>query len=238
MDNSERFMQAFRSIESYLRKINEDYRIDGFARSLRDASKSDKTLRNYLDILLEYAELRNAIVHTLTSDGKPIAEPHKEVVENIEHVAKMLNAPPRVSTIFKSGKVVTIDLNDTVDKALKIIGEKSFSQIPVYEGRQFRGILTTNAIARWMAFVGEEERACIKDMPIRAVMDYAEEDEAVEFVSRKATLFEIAASFSEFSALGKRLEAILVTENGKRSETPLQIITIWDIPLISETLNS
>jgi len=66
MDNSERFMQAFRSIEGYLRKINEDYRVDGFARSLRDASKSDKTLRNYLDILLEYAELRNAIVHTLT----------------------------------------------------------------------------------------------------------------------------------------------------------------------------
>lgn len=81
-------MQAFRSIEGYLRKINEDYRVDGFARSLRDASKSDKTLRNYLDILLEYAELRNAIVHTLTSDGKPIAEPHKEVVRILNTLPK------------------------------------------------------------------------------------------------------------------------------------------------------
>jgi len=87
-----------------------------------------------------------------------------------------------------------------------------------------------------MAFVGDEERAYIKEIPIRDVMDYAEEDEAVEFVSRKATLFEIAASFSEFSALGKRLEAILVTENGRRSETPLQIITIWDLPAISAAL--
>ncbi|WP_292596963.1 CBS domain-containing protein [Mesotoga sp. UBA6090] len=131
---------------------------------------------------------------------------------------------------------MTIDLNDTLDKALKIIGEKSFSQIPVYEGRQFRGILTAYEIARWMAFVGEEERAYIKEMPIRDVMDYAEEDKAVKFVSRKATLFEIAASFGVFSALGKRLEAILVTENGRRSETPLQIITIWDLPTISAAL--
>ncbi|CCU83750.1 hypothetical protein PHOSAC3_120364 [Mesotoga infera] len=35
----------------------------------------------------------------------------------------------------------------TAWKRLKIIAEKSYSQIPVYHGDQFKGILTTSAIA-------------------------------------------------------------------------------------------
>lgn len=236
MDNSERFMQAFRSIEGYLSRFNEDYRIDGFSRSLRDLSKRDKVLRSFLDMLLEYAELRNAIVHTLTSDAKPIAEPHDEVVQDIERIARMLNNPPKVTSVFGYEKVATIDIKDSLEKALTIIAEKSYSQIPVYDGDEFIGILTTNAVARWMAGVDNEERANIRKTRVHDVMKYAEEDEAVEFVSRKSTLFDIVDSFGEFSALGKRLEAILVTENRRRSETPLQIITIWDVPTMSAVL--
>ncbi|MBN2219133.1 MAG: CBS domain-containing protein [Kosmotogaceae bacterium] len=236
MENSERFMHAFRSIEGYLSRFNEDYRIDGFSRSLRDLSKSDKVLRNFLDMLLEFAELRNAIVHTVTEDAKPIAEPHDEVVQEIERIARMLNDPPKVASVFGYEKVATIDVKDSLEKALSIIAEKSYSQIPVYDGGKFMGILTTNTIARWMAGTHEEERTNSRKTRVREVMEYAEEDETVKFVSRKANLFDIVASFGEFSGLGKRLEAIIVTENGRRSETPLHIITIWDVPTIFAVL--
>lgn len=142
-----RFVRVFGTTEGYLSRFNKDYRIDGFSRSLRGLSKSDRVLRSFLDILLEYAELRNAIVQTVTADTGPIAEPHGEVVQDIERIARMLNDPPRITSVFGYEKVATIDTNDSLEKALKIIAEKSYSQIPVYDGDQFKGILTTNAIA-------------------------------------------------------------------------------------------
>lgn len=53
-----------------------------------------------------------------------------------------------------------------------------------------------------MAGADEEERANIGKTWARNVMEYAEEDETVEFANRKATLSNIVASFGEFRALG------------------------------------
>ncbi|WP_099771385.1 CBS domain-containing protein [Mesotoga sp. H07.pep.5.3] len=147
MENSVGFLRAFATTEGYFSRFNEDYRIDGYSRSLRGLSKSDKVLRSFLDILLEYAELRNVIVQTVTADTGPIAEPHDEVVQDIERIARMLNDPPRITSVFGYEKVAKIDTNDSLEKALKIIAERSYSQIPLYDGDQFKGILTTNAIA-------------------------------------------------------------------------------------------
>ena len=111
-------MRVFGTTKGYFSRFNEDYRIDGFFRSLRGLSKSDKVLRSFLDILLEFAELRNAIVQTVTADTRPIAEPHGEVVQDIERIARMLNDPPRITSVFGYEKVATIDTNDSLEKAL------------------------------------------------------------------------------------------------------------------------
>jgi len=118
MENSVGFLRAFATTEGYFSRFNEDYRIDGYSRSLRGLSKSDKVLRSFLDILLEYAELRNVIVQTVTADTGPIAEPHDEVVQEIERIARMLNDPPRITSVFGYEKVATIDTNDSLEKAL------------------------------------------------------------------------------------------------------------------------
>ncbi len=146
MENSVRFVRVFGTTKGYFSRFNEDYRIDGFSGSLSGLSKSERVLRSFLHILLEYAELRNAIVQTVTADTRPIAEPHDEVVQDIERIARMLNDPPRITSVFGYEKVATIDTSDSLEKALKIIAEKSYSQIPVYDGNEFKGILKTNAI--------------------------------------------------------------------------------------------
>jgi hypothetical protein len=47
---------------------------------------------------------------------------------------------------------------------------------------------------------------------------------------------EVLEAFSKAGENGKRLEAILVTNSGKRDEKPTRIITIWDIPEINSQL--
>jgi len=53
---------------------------------------------------------------------------------------------------------------------------------------------------------------------------------------RDSTLFEALERFQDFERRGKKLEAVLITQNGKLSETLLGIITIWDLPKIYEAL--
>lgn len=53
-----------------------------------------------------------------------------------------------------------------------------------------------------MAGAGEEVRASISKTRSRNVMEYAEEDETVEFANRKATRSNIVAPCGEFRALG------------------------------------
>ncbi|CCU83751.1 hypothetical protein BG32_13905 [Mesotoga sp. HF07.pep.5.2.highcov] len=117
MKNSVRFVRAFATTEGEFSRFNEDNQIDEFSRSLRGLSKSDKVLRSFLEVLLEYSELRNAIVQTVTADTGPIAEPHGEVVQDIERIARMLNDPPRITSVFGYEKVAKIDTNDSLEKA-------------------------------------------------------------------------------------------------------------------------
>ncbi|RLL85763.1 hypothetical protein Y696_05775 [Mesotoga sp. H07pep.5.4] len=42
MENSVRFLRAFATTEGYFSRFNEDYWIDGYSRSLRGLSKSDR----------------------------------------------------------------------------------------------------------------------------------------------------------------------------------------------------
>jgi hypothetical protein len=44
------------------------------------------------------------------------------------------------------------------------------------------------------------------------------------------------AAFDDFLHRGKRLDAILVTENGRASEQPLDIVTIHDIPMLRRVI--
>ncbi len=237
-DNSRRFIEAYKTIEMYLRKagnIPDDF---SFSKALNEKAEHDRLLRPYRSKLLEYAKLRNVIVHSRTPDGAAIAEPHDSVVEEIESIARMLLDPPKITSLKGGEKVTTIEAKDPIGKALEIIKEKSFSQIPVYSGKEYRGLLTTNAVARWMASASEKERAFIYDCPVERVLSYAEENEDVRFVRGSTNLFEVLEAFGKAGESGKRLEAILVTDSGKRDEKPTRIITIWDIPEINSRLQT
>lgn len=238
ISNSTRFIESYKTIEMYLKKAANSPDDFSFSKVLNERAEHDRLLRPYKSKLLDYARLRNAIVHSKTPDGAAIAEPHDSVVEEIEFIAQVLLNPPKV-TFLKSGeKVTTIEAEEPIGDALKIINEKSFSQIPVYSGKEYIGLLTTNAVARWMASVSEEERAFIYDCSVERVLSYTEENEDVRFVGGSTNLFEVLEAFSKAGENGKRLEAILVTNSGKRDESPTQIITIWDIPEINRRLET
>lgn len=234
MNNYERFMNAFTAIEKYLRKYKtSDKTHESFYGLVEKAKKKDAIVRQYELDLKELADLRNAITHERT-DGHPIAEPYPSTVDLIEKICNALKNPPRAREF--QGKVSSVSPEKDLKDVLEVIRNNAYSQVPVYDDSGYRGILTTNTIARWLSSTSEDGLAVIDDVKVSEVLEHAEDSEMVEFVKANDNLFEVLDLFSKANENGRKLEAIIITQNGKKKEKPLGIITVWDIPKILKKL--
>ena len=82
----------------------------------------------------------------------------------------------------------------------------------------------------------EEDIFSLSETTVENVLEFTEEKNNYCFLSRNATIFEALERFRGHQQEGKRLEAILVTNSGGKTEDLLSIITIWDLPRILKKL--
>ena len=234
--NSSRFLDAFNRIESQLRKIaGQDRRVPFY--SLVDiASKSSSAVRLWSTTLREFADLRNAIIHERT-DGHVIAEPNDDSVRHIEHIVTMLTKPPTTIPRFQKD-VLVLKPGDSVADAATIMLRDSFSQIPICDDRGFVALLSANTLSRWLGSSISTDIFCLSETAIEAVLGFSEDQDNCSFLGRNHTVFDALEKFHSYEREGKRLEAILVTQNGKPTESILGIITVWDMPKIYQMLES
>jgi predicted transcriptional regulator len=237
MVNSQRFLNAFNSIERHLHKLVKKEKVTSFYSLVDSAGESNAAVRHFKTDLKEYADLRNAIVHERT-DEHVIAEPNDEAVAHLERIAFLLLDPPKVLPDFQS-QVRTLAITDPIANAVKVMYEQSFSQMPIYDAKTFSGLLTTNTVARWLGDNVQTGIVSLNDTLVAHVFNnYTENKDNFSFLARDSTLFDVMEKFQKYQKGGKRLEAMLITDSGKLSEKLLGIITIWDLPRIQEKLGS
>lgn len=227
--NAERFLTAYNRIDKALKT---KHRIDfyiSFTRMIDRLRHKDALVQKYEIDLKQYAELRNAIVHERTEPEYWIAEPHDEVVERIEHIANQLINPELVYPKFKRS-VTTFQTTDILRSVLKAIKAHQYTQFPVYEGDQFAGLLTGSGIVRWLAEKVGDDLSVIETKPLGQLLEYEKRKENCVFMNRNMSVFAAKEYFvSRMEQEMLRLEAILITENGKKNEKLLGIITPIDL---------
>ncbi|SES66577.1 CBS domain-containing protein [Oceanobacillus limi] len=222
--NSEKFLAAFNRIEKALKQEMKNGKGIGFSKSVKILSKYNSIISKYSDDLLQYAELRNAIVHDKIDTMHAIAEPHDSVVEKIEGIEKEITQPKLVVPMFER-KVVTFQVEDSLSKVLSAIHNRGFSKFPVYQGKEFKGLFTESAITKWLA---DNHFASGSETLIKEILPY-QKNENFKFISKTATVYEAIGIFREQIGKGNRIDALLITENGKNAEELLGIITSWDM---------
>ena len=226
--SSKRFLRAFNRIEKHLKVQARVSQSDSFSSAVKAAAGSDGAVRRNATHLLEYAELRNAIVHDGMGKDHPIAEPHEETVAHIERILGLLTTPPQLLPTFKRDVEMT-SLETPVGHALKIMFEKKFSQLPVYQARTFVSLLTTDTVARWLADQLTDIEL-VEEAEVAMVLPYAEDAETWKFVARDTTPFEASELFHAADERGVPLNALLITHSGRSDESLLGIITLADFP--------
>jgi len=166
--NSDRFFEAFNEIEDCLQRLTKKGKGQSFYSLVDTASESPPTVHQFSTGLKEFADLRKAFVHERT-DGHIIAERNDKIVEAIEHIASFLLNPPKVIPRFQC-KVEAVSVGDPIAKAVTTMYEESFSQVPVYEGTTFVGLLTANTVPRWLGASVTEDIFSISETPVSDVL--------------------------------------------------------------------
>ena len=228
--NSERFLSAFNSIHDYI-KIQLDKR-DQFIKFVDGVNllrKKNYVLNRHYDDLIIFNKLRNVIVHERYHVEFVIAEPHEEIVDKIESIMKDLVQPETVFPKY-SQNVRGFSTRDLLVEVLKVVKERGFSQFPVYHKGNFVGLLTENGITNWLSRSLLRDTCFLSETKIADVLGFEEKESNYLFISRNLSVFEAKSKFLDHLNNGNaRLDALLITENGKPNESLLGIITAWDI---------
>lgn len=223
---SERFEVAFNQVHDAMKdivKINDDR----FVVLVKVGAKKYQVIETFKKDLEQYAKLRNAIVHEKMEVGYYIAEPNAKVVEHIEKIANVFNRPNYALSIATK-KVLYFDYNDSILKVTEAIRQYNYSKFPIYKSKEFIGLLTSGSIVKWMAQNMVSNSVNLADTHIFDIMKY-EKDHPIEFVAKSTNIFDVETIFGKSHKVKKKLEAVIITENGKKDEVPLGIITPWDL---------
>lgn len=225
--NSERFIVAYNRIDKALLKMTNLASHMSFSRKIDKAKEMNALIRQYEDDLREFGSLRNVIIHNRTGYQYAIAEPHDEVVELIELIESKLSNPVTVDELFQRN-VHTLQAKETLAEGLKVIKANKFNQLPIYEKKRFIGLVTANGIMNWLA---DQQAECISAMnsTLYDVYNREKRKKTYRFVKSTMSVYEAEEFFKKSITSGRRLEALLITEQGGKDEKLLGIITPLDL---------
>lgn len=231
--NVERFLAAFQAIEGDLRGRVVDPGRDGhisFPELLRGART---VIPRGLELdLRELSELRNALVHG--TNGRVMAEPTRDAVDQIEHIRDLLLSPPLVIDLVRRGTVVTVSPRSSLASAVARMRSDGFSQLPVYGPAGYVGLLTTQTIVRWLADTGMD--AARSRPTIGDVLARAEATDECQMLPASTTAMDALDAFDASRQAGHELVSIILSEHGRTDVPPLAIVTVHDLPRLVEAV--
>ena len=235
--NARRFLDAFHAIEQGLRDRSTKpftKNEEGFSDLVRDSKELEEGQKQRLR---QYSRLRNAIVHNPYEDGLvPIASPRNDVVQWMETQAIIIERPPLVKDVLKLRDPQVLSEDDDVSIFLALAGEPTnFSQAPFRDVSGKLRLITTNSVARWVAEEYTPGIGVVLDNArVRDFTRFAEDGDRLVLKPRDLRAVEAARIFG--GSAGNPPAAIVLTEHGKDSETPLGMCVQADVAALLRSL--
>ena len=233
--NSLRFIGCYNSIDQTLKKQGRLKRSTSYTEAVRRMARTNALVRKYEEDLIDFGRLRNAIVHN-ADPNQVIAEPHLEVVEKYEKIAKMISQPPLAINTISKRVVGCIEYNVKLKKVIAYGYETGFSNIPVFKDGMLIGVANGQKILDVMGKKLYEKQDLSKYIEDTEIQDVIKEFDNLNYyaiVDEKATLETILSMFAE----NRKLLVVLITKTGSLLETPIGIITTSDIMEINQVLD-
>lgn len=225
--NAERFLTAYNNIDYGLRTIYGFKRSMSFSDVVRRSVVLNSVVRKYEDDLIDYGRLRNAIVHQ-GNHKFIIAEPHDDIVENIERLAELITEPPLAVDMVGNKEVITINHDMKVADAMDLIYRTGYGNLPTYQGEKLVGILNARKLLSVLGErvnVGVNLETFVRETAVGEILPQMGDDYYFMLADQKLTIDNAMNYFEN----NRKLLIILITKDGKDTGKPLKIISNADI---------
>jgi CBS domain-containing protein len=140
------------------------------------------------------------------------------------------NRDVRLLDVLVGSEVMTADADESIGPVVERMYEHAYSQVPVYRSKNLVGLLTADAIARWLGSAQGSTRGASGRSTVAVVLGLAEAGRPLEVVGQDATVSETLELFDEAMRVGSPLSAVLVTADSSATAKPLGIVTAADLP--------
>jgi predicted transcriptional regulator len=229
MTRAEEFQYEFNKLDKALRKLADaDDRVE-LVSVIRELSRKNSVVRRFYNDLNTYRDLRNAIVHKSTEHA--IAEPYQETIDGLRRIRESVEKPKTAWDIATT-ELITVSLEDSLSGVIRQMADMHITSLPIIDNKSVVGFISESTVVKIVDRSFEQGGALIDEAKIKDVdydKPYGGDSDIYAYVTRKMTVYEIEDMFNDSIKNGKRLLAILVSDKGDASTTPLGIITAWDL---------
>lgn len=232
--NATEFIDSYNKIDAQLRDLYGYKPSQSFTDIVRRSAEKNAVVRRFEEDLSDYARLRNAIVHQST-DGRIIAVPCDEAVQRIRRIEKLLCTPPRIAECLPDKRVTSIDAGLNLRRAVLLIAQTGYSNLPVYRGKKMVGILNNRRIICRLGEViraGRSVDAYLAETEAGSAVDASDLSVYYRYLGKDEPLQAVLDAFS----CNRKLLAVCVTENGRTDERIVHFVTAADLPRIQRIL--
>ena len=225
--NSGRFISAYNTIDHTLRTQYNFKQNITFTDLIRRCAGLNDIIRSYEDDLIALARLRNAIIHNKSDEI--IAEPHQNIVELTEKIARIIETPPLVIDAIKSRSVAIIPNTMSLRELMIEVNRKGHSNLPVYKGNALIGVINLRKLIGVQGeILMQEDRSLDLFVNHTTVEEFLREfpiNTHYQLSSNKITIEEVLRAFNS----NRKLSCIIITKTGNFLEAPMGIVTATDV---------
>ena len=232
--NSDRFLSAFNAIERHLREMLGEAEHRTFSDLVHRAGDSHALVRRLSADLRHLADLRNFLVHRY-QEREPLALPSDLSIQKVERIRDALLQPATLHSMFHK-TVYFCRPPDPIGAIAQLMHKYDIRQLPIYEWSEFRGLLTSQPLTRWLAARLATGVGLVEEEPVAKVMEFQTDDHQHEFANHRATVTDAFNMMEKHYHKGRPLRAIILTPLGRSSQLPTGIVTAGDFPALLEAV--
>ncbi|WP_026476600.1 CBS domain-containing protein [Alkaliphilus transvaalensis] len=233
MDRVEEFIQIYndldREIKNALKLNNSIFHV----KALEIMSKKNDLIAQNLELLKQYARLRNCIVHdTVTGVKGAIAVPLPEVIEHYRSVLNRFRNPLTVYDIctHRSKMLVAtpdsliLDITDAMENLL-------ISRVPLLDNEAVVGVFNGHVLIHYLASTKKcllSNNTLMKDLKEFTELESHRKEQFL-FVNKTLNIYEAKNYFKDRNRDQHRLIGLFITSDGTKDGKLLGLLTEWDL---------
>ena len=224
MYSSTEFLELYKTLERWAETKYGDEGVKGIEQSHHD--------RRIQAEVRYFRSIRNVLSHNPNGCSKPLIELTDEFKVRFESLCnKLMDNISQVSIPLK--EIYKREMSDKVVPTITYMKEKSFSYVPVMNGKKVWGVFSELALFN---IVGDGNASLLNDeLQLFNIGKYIAEysvNGVFDFINSNASIDDIRRIFSEAADEGRRLDVLYITSTGNKSGDLMGLVTIWDISSI------